>query len=80
MNKRIEVSTTNVNVAKIILGSVIDRMVGVKEYIYKVDEYASSQVVKSESFSDLANLLEFANDLAAEIVRVEMWRDEDEDE
>ena len=78
MDKRIEVSTTNVYVAKIILGSVIDRMVGVKEYIYKVDEYASSQVVKSESFSDLANLLEFANDLASEIVRVESWEDEDD--
>lgn len=78
MNKRIEVSTNNVYVAKIILGSVIDRLVGVKEYIYKVDEYASSQVVKSETFSDLASLLEFANDLAWEIVKVESWEDEDD--
>lgn len=77
MNK-IEVSTNNVYVAKIILGSVIDQLAGVKDYIYKVDEYVYSQVLKSEAFSDLANLLEFANDLAWEIVKVESWEDEDD--
>lgn len=68
MNPKIEVSLTNMNAAEVVLYAVIDEIHARKYYLTDEDDFA------------LAALLEFAYDLASEIVRVEMWRDEDENE
>lgn len=68
-SKKVQIEIEDMYTAKVVLHAVIGVISEKRDQSMRVD--------KNKSF---AALLEFADDLADEIVRVESWRDEDETE